>query len=213
MRVNALSGGSSATVRAGGIVRRAVGVVAALALVLGAPRASADDRDAAAQNTALLVLRILSYDHNLKTRAGARVTVLVLYHANDESSERVARQLVGSLKQMQRIKVAGLPIAVASLPVSDANGLEVRIAQTRPAAIFVCPGLDRELGSISAATRRARVLTLSTSEPDATRGLSVAIVRRDGKDRIIINVRAARAEGARFDAGLLQLATIVGATR
>ena len=184
----------------------------AVALVLAAPRAWADDRDTSAQNTALLVLRILSYDHNLKTRAGARVTVLVLYHPYEESSDRAARQeLVGYLKQMQRIKVAGLPVSVVTVPYSDANALADRLAQTRPAAVIVGRGLD--VSSISAATRRASVLTMTTAEPDVMRGLSVAIVRREGKDRIIINVRAARAEGARFDAGLLQLATIVGGTR
>jgi hypothetical protein len=188
-------------------------VVAAFALALAGALTSASAYDASAQNKALLILRILSYDHNLRTRAGERVTVMVLHHAYDEESLRAREELIGSLKKMQRVKVAGLPIAVVSMPYSDTRGLESRLAQTRPAAVFVCPGLDGDLGSISAATRRASALTITTSEPDVRRGLSVAIVRSDGKDRIIINVPAARAEGARFDAGLLQLATIVGGTR
>jgi hypothetical protein len=141
------------------------------------------------------------------------VTVLVLHHAYKESSLRAREELVGSLRQMQRVRVAGLPVSVVSLPFADTRGLEARLAQTRPAAVFVCPGLESDLGAISAVTRRASALTITTSEPDVRRGLSVAILRGDGKDRIIINVPAARAEGARFDAGLLQLATIVGGTR
>lgn len=193
--------------------QRAIGVVAAFALALGAPHSSASAYDASAQNKALLILRILSYDHNLRTRAGERVTVLVLHHPYEETSLRAREELVGSLKKMQRVKVAGLPINVASFAYSDTRGLESRLALTRPAAVFVCPGLEGEVGSISAVTRRASALTVTTSEPDVRRGLSVAIVRSEGKDRIIINVPAARAEGARFDAGLLQLATIVGGTR
>jgi len=193
--------------------RRTICVLAAFALALGASLASAGAYDASAQNKALLILRILSYDHNLRMRAGERVTVLVLHHAYDEDSLRAREELVGSLKKMQKVRVAGLPIAVVSMSYSDSHGLESRLAQTRPAAVFVCPGLDGDLGSISAVTRRASALTISTSEPDVRRGLSVAIVRRDGKDRILINVSASRAEGARFDAGLLQLATIVGGMR
>jgi hypothetical protein len=192
---------------------RAIGVVAAFALALGAPHWSASAYDASSQNKALLILRILSYDHNLRMRAGERVTVLVLHHPYEESSLRAREELVGSLKKMQRVKVAGLPINVVSAAYADSRGFESRLAQTRPAAVIVCPGLEGDLGSISTVTRRASALTISTSEPDVRRGLSVAIVRRDGKDRIIINVPAARAEGARFDAGLLQLATIVGGTR
>ncbi len=192
---------------------RTICVLASFALTLGAAFSSARAYDASAQNKALLILRILSYDHNLRMRAGERVTVLVLHHPYDEGSLRTREELVGSLKKMQKVRVAGLPINVVSMSYSDTRGLESKIAQTRPAAIFVCPGLDGDLGSISAVTRRSSALTISTAEPDVRRGLSVAIVRRDGKDRIIINVPAARAEGARFDAGLLQLATLVGGTR
>lgn len=196
------------------MTRRAIGVLAvALVLGLAVPPRSARAYDASAQNKAVLILRILSYDHNLRMRAGDRVTVLVLHHAYEERSLRAREEIVGSLKQMQRVKVAGLPISIVSMPYSDAGGLQNRLAQTRPAAVFVCPGLEADVAAISAITRRASALTIATSEPDVRRGLSIAIVRRDGRDRIIINVAGARAEGARLDAGLLQLATIVGGTR
>lgn len=185
----------------------------ALVLTLGPHRALADDREAEAKNTALLVLRILSYDHNLKARAGQKVTVLVVSHADDEASERVRDDLVDALKRMQRIKIAGLPISVEALTWNDQKGFADRLDQTKPAAVFVCPGLDGATAEISAATRKSSSLTLTTSEAAVNRGLAVAIVRRDGKDRILINLPAARAEGARFDAGLLQLATIIGESR
>jgi preprotein translocase subunit SecD len=209
VKANPMSGVSSRTVRACGTIR----VLTALVLGLCTHDALADDHEAEAKNTALLALRILSYDHNLKARAGDRVTVLVVSHDDDDSSERVRDELVGALNEMKRVRVAGMPIAAVSLTYSDAKGLADRLEQTHPAAVFVCPGLDGAVASISAATRRASALTLTHSEAAVNRGLSVAIVRRDGKDRIIINLPAARAEGARLDAGLLQLATIIGDAR
>jgi hypothetical protein len=183
---------------------------AALAMTMCLEPVHAQDASARTSARALLILRILSYDHNLKKRAGQRVTVLVLYRAQDQSSLRVRDEVVESLTQVQRIKVAGLPISVQSAPFGDVHGLDARLSTTRPSAIFVCPGLESDIGAISAATRRGGVLSFSTSEIDVKRGLSVGILLAAQKHRILINVPAARAEGSRFDAGLLQLATLIG---
>jgi len=173
-------------------------------------QAAADEGSASSSARALLILRILAYDHNLQKRAGQRVTVMVLYRSTDVTSVRVRDEVLASLTQVQRIKVAGLPIAVLAAPYGDGRALENRLAQSRPTAIFVCPGLEGDVGAISTVTRKAGVLSFATTERDVRGGLSVGILRDEQKHRILINVPAARAEGSRFDAGLLQLATLIG---
>jgi len=58
-------------------------------------------------------------------------------------------------------------------------------------------------------TRANKVLSFSTREREVVKGLAVGIVPGQTRDEIVVNVRAATAEGAKFDAGLLQLARSV----
>ena len=76
-------------------------------------------------------------------------------------------------------------------------------------AIYVCGGFDPDVDALSTATRDAHLLSISSREQHVRDGLGVAIVRDGSAPRLIVNVRAAEAEGARLDAALLRLATVL----
>ena len=83
------------------------------------------------------------------------------------------------------------------------------------AAVLVCDGMwkDIALADLAAVTRARKVLTMSTREVDVVKGLAIGVVPGASRDEIVINVGAATAEGVKFDAGLMQLARKVGASR
>jgi YfiR/HmsC-like len=183
----------------------------AIALVLSvSARASADD--AAAKTTAgqaLIALRILAYDKNLAERApGDEVTIVVVSGATPEARGERALWLA-AFALMPKVKVGGRVVRVHALEFDNAFAFDAALARRRPAAVIVLQDLAAAAGTLRPASRAHKALTFVQRESAVRAGLAVGVLRGDDKHEIVINLAAARAEGARFDAGLLQLARLV----
>jgi hypothetical protein len=162
-----------------------------------------------ADKHALIVLRVLAYDRNLPQRADEVVRLAVLYRFGDRASERAAEALMASLRgDAGKIMVAARPVQVVGIPYS-ADGLETDLARVSVVAAIVCPGLSGEVAVISAASRKHAILTFTDDEQMVRAGLSIGVVRRSERAAILIDLVAARAEGADLSADLLRLAEVV----
>src|SRR5205814_5749356 len=114
-------------------------VAIALALVVLASPAHADPIPA--EKRALILLRVLAYDHQLARRTGDDLVVVVVYRGGDKRSEAAATELVAALAEAARqVSVAGRAVRATRLAYS--NGLEGELARTRTAAAYVCTGLE-----------------------------------------------------------------------
>jgi hypothetical protein len=177
-------------------------------MLLAAGSARADDLTPRKQ--ALLLLRVLVYDRNLRARADGVVRVAVAFRAGDRRSEEKRDELVAALEDVSREVVAlGLPIAVVAMPYQDAADFDARLGRSAPACVYVCTGLEPLVKEIAAVARRRAVLSVSGSREMAEAGLAVALVNRGSRAGVVVNLPAARAEGADLDAALLAIAEIV----
>lgn len=185
----------------------------ALLLVALAVAPSSDGR--AQQPTAVspnaqaaLVLRVLGYDRGLRGRApSGSVNVLTVFKAGDAASEASCQNLARAINQLGRaVTVSGMRTRATPVGFTSADAL-AQSAQGAQ-AVYVCPGLDASIAAISGAARRRSLLSITAREADVRAGLSVAIVP-GAQLRIVVNVTAASAEGARLDAALLRIATVV----
>ena len=182
-------------------------IVAATTLLVGLPPAA---RAQGRSSEAALILRILSYDRNLRGRASQHVTVLVLYKSGDGASESARSNIVRSINEIGRgVTVGGLPARAVDHSFTDSTALVRAARSVGAAAVFVCPGLSASNSQIAQATRRASLLSITQDEGSVRAGLSVGIVRSGSRLRLVVNVNAARSEGARLDAALLRLAQVV----
>ena len=174
-------------------------IVCALALPAPAVADVSDDR------RALVMLRVLAYDKQLSQRVGDDVRVVVAYSADEAGAAEGARW-ADAFAKISKLKVNGRPVIVSIVRVESLETLSR--ALDRSAAIVACDGLTRRLavGSLARITRERHVLSISTRESDVSGGLTVAVVPGKQRDEIVVNLRAAQAEGVKFDAGLLQLA-------
>src|SRR5262249_14960120 len=88
----------------------------------------------------VLILRILAYDRNLKSRAGNSVTIAVLYKAGDAESESANKSVGTAIEEVSKgANIAGLPVRVIHIPFADANSFEAKAAAEHAAAVYVCP--------------------------------------------------------------------------
>jgi hypothetical protein len=179
--------------------------LACVALLCAARPAHADDD---ADRRALVLLRVLSYDRNIASRAGDRVTILVIYDEPATADER--DHWLTALAGVRKITVADRATATRTHAFKDAARLEAEVRDTHPAAIVVCNGVDRGLAAIRDVARAHKVMTFTTREAEVEAGFSVGLVAGEHRDVIAINLDAARAEGVQFEAGLLKIARRIG---
>ena len=159
---------------------------------------------------AALVLRVLAYDRNLKRRSdGKSAPVLVLYQEGNQASEAQQNDLVNALEDLANsVGVSGLPVKVSALAYKDLSSLEVRLAELRPVAIFISTGLGPALAGLSALSRKRAVLTMTLNTAFIKGGLSIGFAESEDRISVIVNLPAARAEGADLDASLLRIAEV-----
>jgi len=179
----------------------AITVVITCAVAL-TPNAHADVTD---DRRALVMLRVLAYDKQLSQRVGDEVRVVVAYTADDAGAAEGTRWST-AFARAGKLKVNGRPVVVIAYRVESYE--QLGRALDHSAAVMACDGLTRKLspGALAKLTRAKHVLSISTREADVAAGLAVAIVPGKQRDEIVVNLRAAQAEGVKFDAGLLQLA-------
>jgi hypothetical protein len=186
-------------------------VIAALALLvffMGKPaRAMADPT---ATKEAMVLLRILSYDRYVSRRAKSSVVIGVVRNDNDATSRRAASTMAEALRKMSRgVTVAGKPVSIVEIAAGDL--FRDRLRDLEVTAIFLAPGLDGELDTVSAAARAHPCLTFTNWPAYMRRGVAVALGSDERRRRITISLDlvAARAQGAQLSAELLHVAEVV----
>jgi hypothetical protein len=191
------------------IMRLAMIAVASCVLSGLASAAPSEAEAKAAGRQALIALRILAYDKQLAERSpGATVTIALVSSPTPEG-RAIRERFVAGFAMMPKAKVGGRSIRIVSLDAGTEKVVTASLVAKTPTAVIVVDDLGDKLVPLRNAARALDVLTVSLREVDVSRGLSVGIVPARERDQIVINIEAARAEGVRFGAGLLQLARLV----
>jgi hypothetical protein len=178
-------------------------------LAAGGPAAASAEPSATGKQ-ALVLVRVLAYDRLVGRRAGKQVVIGVVRADGDPASRRAASDMAAALRSVSKgMTVAGKRVNVVEIAAGELLGDRLRDLEVT--AVYLAPGLDRELDRIAAAARAHPCLTFSDHPSYLRRGLAVALGTDDAKRRITISVDlvAARAQGAQLPAELLRVAEVV----
>jgi hypothetical protein len=167
------------------------------------------DEEVLPSRQVVIIMRALAYDANLKTRAGGTINLGILYKKDNVRSEQMASIMTKAFGALASTPVAGLPIAVARLSYGGAEALRKSVGAMGIDILYVCEGLDGDVGAITEVTRRTKVLTVGSRQEQVPKGLSLGVFQVDGRTSILLNLPASRQEGAAFAADLLRLATVI----
>lgn len=177
-------------------------------LTCGRIASAADDLLPSKQ--AALLLRVLPFDRNFHQRAADTVTVAVLHREGNPISETYGLDMTAALRDLARgMRLRGLSVRVISIGYSSSEKIEAALAQQKLAAIYVCPGLVDVFDSISDITRKYEILSFSGRESEVRDHLSIGLLRRGTRPEILVNLRAAAAEGADLEPELLALSEVL----
>lgn len=169
---------------------------------------AADDLSPSKQ--AALLLRVLPYDRNFPQRVTDTLTIAVVYRERNLKSETYALDVAMALKDLARtVRPRDVPVRVISIGYSSPEEFEAAIGQNRAAALYLCPGLNDVIESISETTRSYKVLSFSGREADLRENASVGLLRRGTRPALVVNLRTAVAEGADLEPELLALSELI----
>jgi hypothetical protein len=186
-----------------------VGALGAMLLALAGALLAQADSPVTPDRQVLILTRALAYDGNLKSRAGADLVIAVVGRSGNSSSEEVASAMTRAFRSLGNVKVQGLAVKSTSFNYSNAAALGTAIESQGIDALYICPGLEPDLPAIIELARKRQVVTLGSREDHVKRGLSLGVFALDAKPTIVVNLAAAKAEGAAFGSDLLRLAKVI----
>jgi hypothetical protein len=152
-----------------------------------------------------LIGKLAAFDRAFRARSGPTARLIVAY--KDGDSARIGHQMENALQEMPDI--AGLPKTVETLDWSTPAELVSAIRQRPTALVYLSVGLDVEAPTIAAALAGTEVLTVGATGAIAERGACVGFELEEGRPRIYVNLRVAKAQKVEFTAQLLRLVKIV----
>lgn len=187
--------------------RRALLRALALACVAGlAPWAAAADVSVPVTLQSILIGKVVTFDRAFRARSGATARVIIV-HKHGGDSARIANQIAYALDQMPDL--GGLPKSIELQEWTSPEALASAVRARPTALIYLSVGLEDEAGSIAAALVKSGVLTIGATGAIAERGACLGFELEEGRPKIYVNLRVARAQNVDFSSGLLRLAKLV----
>ena len=160
-----------------------------------------------AEKQAIIILRILAYDHALADRAGVAVKLAVV-HGDSAAGLACASRMRTALDALvNRVVVTGKRLEVQTMSAIGMSGHS--LTERGIAVLYMCGGAEIHLPAVVKAARIARVLTFTDQPQYLAHGLSIALSDDRARVGILVNLVAARAEGARLAGQLLRLSKVV----
>lgn len=179
-----------------------------LALLVSASASASELEEINPDLAAQLNLKVLSYDRSLPARSSGKLVLAIIYRPDREESERL-RGLMQAAFQERATKstVQGLQLSVTSV-LFDGKTLTRRLQDVHATIIYVTPGLEEMAGVISAAALAVKAPTLSGRRTLLDSGMAIAVISKDDRPAIVVNLPVAKALGMDLDTSLLRLSEV-----
>ena len=161
------------------------------------------------ERQAKTLARALAYDENLPSRAGKKVVLAVLYKFGNPASEKEAAESFAQFAKLESYRLLGLPFHSVKLAFTNAEVLDEAVGGQGIVALYVCPGMEDEIGNIKRISRKHKTTTIASREEQVTAGLTLGVFTIDRNLTVFVNLPVSREEGARFSSDLLRLAKVI----
>ena len=156
-----------------------------------------------------LLLKVLVFDRNFEARSGDELVMGIMYQSEHRRSDNVKDALLQTIEESPLRTVKGVPVRAAPIDISHLTDLSGALARHQVDIVYVAPLRAFDLERIVRVSRERKVTTMTGIPEYCDAGIAVGIDLRGGKPEILIDVHAARAEGAEFSSRLLRLCKIV----
>lgn len=173
----------------------------AYCLVVDSARASPADDEAK------ILLRAISFDRALAARAGAEVVVSVVYDARSSGADRERDEHVLAFRKLSDRTIVGLPMKVSWVDCSSSRPMEEALLGVD--IVYLTGGASDCVRSVTAATRKLRIASLASGRAHVEQGVTLGVTIENARPRLLVNLKASKAEGLDLSSQMLQLAEVI----
>ncbi len=155
-----------------------------------------------------LFKKILTFDRNLKTRAGNDVVIGVLFQKGFKLSADVKNEFISVATRTQD-SIDGLPVHIVALEYSDEPNLKNNLSKHNIDILYITPMRAIDFKMVTQLSQVHKILTITGVPQYVEDGISIGLDIKADKPQIIINLQSTKAEGADFSSKLLNLAKVI----
>jgi hypothetical protein len=165
--------------------------------------------DGSPEKRAVILVRALSYDANLKDRVGDDLVIAVVGRKGNVSSEACSTGMRQGLGVLSGARVAGVPLKVMQFWYGGIEPLASAVGPQGIDALYLCEGLEGDLPAILDVAKKNQILTMCGSEEQVNRGTALGVVFIESKPTLFVNLTAAKSAGAALSSDLLRVARVI----
>jgi hypothetical protein len=156
-----------------------------------------------------LLLKILTFDRNLKERVGDEIVLGIVYQERFRKSLNIKNRIEHYLKGLSINYVAEVPFLYISIPLRSLPELKTTLEKKKVDILYITPLRAVSLESLASISRSLGLTSLTGVPRYCESGISISIGSKGGNPLIIVNLTAAQSEGADFSSRLLKLAKVI----
>ncbi len=147
-----------------------------------------------------VLLTALSFNKTMKQRATDKITIGILGKCDTATA---LQEAVGKA-------INGLPIAVQLIGSFENEGaLDQAVKKFAVTALYLCEANDAALSAAAAVAAKQKIVTLAEDPAWVENKIALGVGEKNGRAELVINLTAARAAGADFDARIFGVARVV----
>lgn len=155
-----------------------------------------------------LLMKILSFDRNLKTRVGTELVIGIIYQSKFSFSYNAKEEFLASVNRLPQKEIESIPIRVVPINIEDETKIDGAILNNDVDILYLTPLSTVDVNKISEICQAKKILTIAGIPDYVESGIAVSLGIKGTKPKIIINLPAAQAEGSDFSSRLLNLADV-----
>lgn len=155
-----------------------------------------------------LIFKILSLDRNVADDMGSEARMGVLFQPKYRSSYLNKENVMGFMKEYDQARNEP-QVRCEPMELNDLSDLEAQLKAGRIEALYLTPLRAVDLVALTAMARKYGVRTFTGVSAYTIEGVAVAIGLKGDNPQMIINLKAARGEGADYSSYVLRLAKVI----
>jgi len=150
----------------------------------------------------LLFSKIWMFDRSVAQND--HIVMAVLYQSTFRASKEAKDQLI------EAVRAEGLKIRCVPVPLDDVERISNELQQVKADVFYVTEMRGINILDVVAVSRARQIKTITVVGGYLEAGVAIGLRVRSDKPVIVVNLRAARAEGSDLTGQLLKVAIIIG---
>ena len=171
-------------------------------------RAYGQDTPLPVQLRTLLLFKTLTLDQNI-AKGRTELRIGVVSSAGNKLSEADAQAMAAQIGKILHMRVKGLKVVINHFAVSDLKSLTEQVKNNRSNVLYLSPQIDGFLEQLCKFAAAQKILVLSGESSHARKCAAITVVMRDKKPKVLVNLKAAKDQGASFEESLLRISEII----